>query len=739
MVLWAVVVKKEPIKFQEENSKNSQEKGREPPRHKPSLGASARSPFVREGPSFAMAKKKKKKGGAGGGKNKVVKASSDTEDYSDSEDEGRSSYRKGGYHPVKVGDVYNGRYLVHRKLGWGHFSTVWLATDKYAKEKSPHRCVALKIQKSAPQYSEAAEDEIELLKAIRAHKGKGAQCSVLLLDSFRISGPNGKHYCMVFEVMGRNLLSLIKRYNYRGVPLEVCRRIAYQMLIGLDFLHRECKIIHTDIKPENILMSVDVEIDAAALETAHRARESRVLEEMKRQLHEMDPEGKMSKTKRRKMKKEIRRRVEKQFAATPGASGEGKAGKKRKAGAHRAEDCYDIKISDLGNGCWVHKHFTDDITTRQYRSPEVIVGIPYSCPTDVWSVACMVFELVTGDYLFDPKADKHGRHDRDEDHLALIMELLGRMPKRMCQQGKFSRQYFDRRGELRKIKNLDFWGLESILTQKYKLSSKDAKALSGFLTPMLALDPAMRISAGDAAKDPWLAPAARELQRGEGVGAGPTDSKTVPARPKEDETTNATNDMKRGQDESLEPNESKVEQSPTRPAKNDLKGGQDESLEPNESNEGDDNTTKPAPDAEVVGQADTKQVEDKSDVCAVSPATMASATQARDVDAGEATQSGIVEAATTDEHDYNPKETPALLSESITGMDLPLASESETPLVSAPESTGSELGGETLAAGELESDSAKSGGGTESVSPIVPVGPATCPLVKPTVERGYTV
>lgn len=49
---------------------------------------------------------------------------------SDSEDEGLEDYRRGGYHPVKLGDTFkNGRYKVESKLGWGHFSTVWLALD----------------------------------------------------------------------------------------------------------------------------------------------------------------------------------------------------------------------------------------------------------------------------------------------------------------------------------------------------------------------------------------------------------------------------------------------------------------------------------------------------------------------------------------------------------------------------------------------------------------------------------
>jgi serine/threonine-protein kinase SRPK3 len=56
--------------------------------------------------------------------------SSDDEDYSDDEDEGKSGYRKGGYHPVTIGDVFKSRYTVESKLGWGHFSTVWQANDR---------------------------------------------------------------------------------------------------------------------------------------------------------------------------------------------------------------------------------------------------------------------------------------------------------------------------------------------------------------------------------------------------------------------------------------------------------------------------------------------------------------------------------------------------------------------------------------------------------------------------------
>merc|ERR550514_2111551 len=87
------------------------------------------------------------------------------------------------------------------------------------------------------------------------------------------------------------------------------------------------------------------------------------------------------------------------------------------------------KVADLGNACWVEKHFSDDIQTRQYRAPETIIGAGYDTSADVWSLACMIFELVTGDYLFDPKASEE--YPRDEDHLALFIELLGNMPAKL--------------------------------------------------------------------------------------------------------------------------------------------------------------------------------------------------------------------------------------------------------------------------------------------------------------------
>ncbi|GMF93604.1 unnamed protein product [Aspergillus oryzae] len=446
------------------------------------------------------------------------------------EEEDSEDYCKGGYHPVTVGETYNnGRYVVVRKLGWGHFSTVWLSRDT-----TTGKHVALKVVRSAAHYTEPAIDEIKLLNRIVQAKPShpGRKHVVSLLDSFEHKGPNGVHVCMVFEVLGENLLGLIKRWNHRGIPMPLVKQITKQVLLGLDYLHRECGIIHTDLKPENVLIEIgDVE----------QIVKTYVKEEQKKDHKEDNRNGRRRrrtlitgsqplpsplnttfdfKHSSHHSQSSLSQMINEESGIwmTRGGprlwltfasdllerevSGISLNKSSKEAKDELECDIISVKIADLGNACWVGHHFTNDIQTRQYRSPEVILGSKWGASTDVWSMACMVFELITGDYLFDPQSGT--KYGKDDDHIAQIIELLGPFPKSLCLSGKWSQEIFNRKGELRNIHRLRHWALPDVLREKYHFSAEESMRISEFLLPMLEIPPERRANAGGMASHAWM-------------------------------------------------------------------------------------------------------------------------------------------------------------------------------------------------------------------------------------------
>ena len=84
------------------------------------------------------------------------------------------------------------------------------------------------------------------------------------------------------------------------------------------------------------------------------------------------------------------------------------------------------------------------------------------------------------------------------------MELLGRMPKSLALSGQRSRKFFNRAGNLRRIRGLNYWPLKKVLREKYRFTETEAHAFADFLLPMLHWDPDKRASAQTMLDHPWL-------------------------------------------------------------------------------------------------------------------------------------------------------------------------------------------------------------------------------------------
>lgn len=420
------------------------------------------------------------------------------------EDEGVDAYRKGGYHAVRPGDPFaGGRYIAQRKLGWGNFSTVWLAYDTRCE-----KFVALKIQKSAPDFAEAALHEIEVLSAIAKGDPSNCKCVVQFLDNFKHAGPNGQHPCMIFENLGDSLLRLIRYNRYKGIGLKNVKVVCRFILLGLDYLHRELGLIHTDLKPENVLLVSTID----PMKDPIRSGLTPILVRPEGNSKGISMVNRIEKRFKERAKS-ARARISERRASMVGL-GQGVVQKERSLEGIDLK----CKIVDFGNACWVDKQFADEIQTRQYRAPEVILGAGYSFPADIWSFACIAFELATGDVLFSPKVGQG--FTEDEDHLAQMMELLGKMPRKIATTGSRSKEYFDRYGDLKRIRRLKFWPIDRLLVDKYKISESDAREFSDFLIQLLDFTPVKRPTAGQCLQHPWLASGDQSTTVVEAVEAG---------------------------------------------------------------------------------------------------------------------------------------------------------------------------------------------------------------------------
>lgn len=99
-----------------------------------------------------------------------------------------------------------------------------------------------------------------------------------------------------------------------------------------------------------------------------------------------------------------------------------------------------VKIIDFGSACTEFKSGFVYVQSRFYRSPEVVLGLPYDQAVDMWSFGCILAELVTGRPLF-PAIDEN-------ELLELFRVRIGPPPEEMTRRCKKRKLFFNYKGEM---------------------------------------------------------------------------------------------------------------------------------------------------------------------------------------------------------------------------------------------------------------------------------------------------
>lgn len=254
-------------------------------------------------------------------------------------------------HLIVVPDqVIARRYRIEKLLGQGTFGKVVQAYDSVNRER-----VALKVIRSIQKYRDAARIELRVLQTLQRHDPANMYRCIHSKDCFEYKG----HICITMRLLGSSIFDFLKNNGFVPFPNSQIQSIAHQLLTSVAYMH-DIHIIHTDLKPENILLrnasyqafTYNRKIPSATSKICRTATQRKVL--------------------------------------------------------LNTEIC----VIDFGSATFEDEYHSSVVSTRHYRAPEIILGLEWSYPCDIWSVGCILVELFTGDALFQT-------HDNRE-HLAMM-------------------------------------------------------------------------------------------------------------------------------------------------------------------------------------------------------------------------------------------------------------------------------------------------------------------------------
>ncbi|KPM42257.1 hypothetical protein AK830_g4292 [Neonectria ditissima] len=384
-------------------------------------------------------------------------------------------YKKGGYHPVHLGDhLKHGRYRVLHKLGWGGYSTVWAARDQ-----DLGRYVAVKISVSNRQ-PKPKDLQLQVMRTIATSslKHPGAAFMMKLLDHFEFDGPNGTHKCLVLELLGPSISDVLEvRLADKGLPGELAKKVARQILLGLDYLHQH-GIVHGDLHTRNIAFALPL------LDSAGEDELSRIL-------------GKPELGQVRRVNGEPLESGVPKYLVRPSSY---------PSSVLSLPDS--VKIVDYGESFLDTDPPATLHTPLAVRAPEVVLGDSFDHRVDLWSMGCLLFELFTRQPPFDVLMLTPGTLVEQMEELATdrLPEPWTERANRLRELSVGSSQTEDEEDKTASTHALQQW-LEEVYFdegKKAELSPEDVRKLGELVTKMLWFEPSSRGTASSLLKSTWL-------------------------------------------------------------------------------------------------------------------------------------------------------------------------------------------------------------------------------------------
>ncbi|KAG1901461.1 kinase-like domain-containing protein [Suillus fuscotomentosus] len=354
-----------------------------------------------------------------------------------------------------------GKLQIVRKLGWAGNSNVWLA--RTLGNAYPAKYVAVKVLtvNATAGVVKGFLREVDSLGTIKTANPNhpGHQHCLHLYDVIVEKSRHGPHICIVTNILGANMIR-------HAFPVAVTKRIVKQTLLALDYLHRECDFVHTDVKPDNVLICVDYEDEAI----------TRLLEETPSATYEprfepiLSPEPIIT--------------VKSQPLPNFGLR----------------EDASNLKVCLIDYATPAKERRVELAQPLLLRAPEVTLGHGWSAPIDVWSMGCLVFEYLTGAAMF-----QLSESSISVENLCLqqILEHIGPFPPSFLERCQRRSAFFDEQGSLR-VHNLIPQAMESCLRAYKVMDEKDIAPAAAFIRKCLTIDPHVRPTALQLLDDEWL-------------------------------------------------------------------------------------------------------------------------------------------------------------------------------------------------------------------------------------------